>query len=177
MSDTNSCVGVERPPLRSRPVIFLDMDGVISTRRAYLLRAGISLPDRWIDSAAMANLNALCSRSRSLIVISSTWRLNSGRRAFLAMMRRNDFTGTIHSDWRTKSLVSSIPGSSLVAATMRGDEIREWLSRHSETRRHVILDDDNDFYPDQPLVKTAFEDGLTEWHVARGLDLLETANA
>lgn len=161
--------------MSDRPIIFLDMDGVISTRRAYLARAADPLPDRWIDATAMAHLNALCSQTRALVVVSSTWRLNTGRAAFLAMMRRNGFVGPIHRDWRTKQLISPIPGSSLVAATMRGDEVREWLSRHPETTRYVILDDDSDFHPDQPLVQTEFEKGLTDIHVGRALDLIGIA--
>jgi len=154
------------------PVIFLDMDGVISTARAHKARAGDIWPDRWIDAEAVANLNDLCARSGAIVVVSSTWRLNHDGGEFLTILNRNGFTGTIHDDWRTKSLITAVPGSSLVAATMRGEEVLEWLSRHPEVTRHVILDDDSDFLPDQPLIKTPFETGLSVGHVEVALALL-----
>jgi hypothetical protein len=44
----------------------------------------------------------------------------------------------------------------------RGNEIKEWLSNHSEVTKYAILDDDSDFLPDQPLFKTSWQTGLTE---------------
>lgn len=89
------------------------------------------------------------------------WRLDHDGAAFLTILNRNGFTGTIHDDWRTKHF-----------GRMRGEEILEWLSRHPEVTRHVILDDDSDFLPRQPLVKTPFETGLSADHVELALMLL-----
>ena len=44
----------------------------------------------------------------------------------------------------------------------RGDEIKEWLNRHPEVTQYAILEDDEDFYPDQHLFKTSWQTGLTE---------------
>lgn len=142
------------------PVIFLDMDGVISTRRAYLAQSGRPLPDRWIDGEAMSHLNTLCSYVGGVVVISSTWRLNSGRREFLSMLRRNGFAGQMHRRWRTCEL-----------SGIRGDEIAEWLVGEPACP-YVILDDDSDFHPEQPLVKTDFEVGLTAAHVEAAISVL-----
>lgn len=45
---------------------------------------------------------------------------------------------------------------------LRGDEINDWLAKHPEVDKYAILDDDSDFYDDQPLFKTTFKDGLTD---------------
>lgn len=136
-------------------VIFLDMDGVLATYRAFRQHPDKPVPDRWIDAACVTHLNVLCRQSGARIVVSSTWRLNRPADVFLAIMRRHNFAGEMHADWRTKDLQSE----------MRGDEVRDWMLRHPEISRHVILDDDPDFHPGQPLVQTAFERGLEAWHV------------
>lgn len=162
-----------RQHLPSEPtaVIFLDMDGVIATARAHRAQRDRPLPDRWIDGEAMGHLNALCQASGAPVVISSTWRLDTSVGEFLAIVRRNGFTGQMHRDWRTKSL--NRPIGSLIAAKSRGDEVQEWMSRHPEVMAHVILDDDQDFYPHQPLVHTEFECGLTAADVVEAKRLLD----
>ena len=44
----------------------------------------------------------------------------------------------------------------------RGEEINMYLKEHPEITHYAILDDDNDFYPDQPLFKTTWKHGITE---------------
>lgn len=157
-----------------RRVIFLDMDGVISTWRAHKAQPEKPLPDRWIDAEAMANLNRLCEQSGASVVISSTWRLNRTREEFQTILSRNGFTGALHHCWRTKDMAAPIGSGGLWWAVIRGDEVRAWLSDHpaEQIERHVILDDDSDFHSDQPLVRTDFQIGLTEAHVAAALALL-----
>ena len=45
---------------------------------------------------------------------------------------------------------------------LRGDEINDWLAEHPEVEKYAILDDDGDFYDDQPLFQTTFKEGLTD---------------
>jgi HAD domain in Swiss Army Knife RNA repair proteins len=165
-------------------VVFLDMDGVLSTRRAYSAameaeKNGLMVrpvPDRWIDADAMTNFNDLIERSGALVVVSSTWRLDhhhTDGSKFLDILRRNGFVGTLHNDWRTKDLSHPIAGSVIIQGKMRGDEVLEWLSRHPDITRYAILDDDCDFHPTQPHVKSGFEIGLTAEHVELALMFLE----
>jgi hypothetical protein len=37
-----------------------------------------------------------------------------------------------------------------------------WLDQHPDVTRYAILDDDSDFYADQPLFKTAWQTGITD---------------
>lgn len=145
----------------SAAVIFLDMDGVLSTPRAYVAQMDLPHPDRWIDPVAVRYLNVLCRAAGAAVVISSTWRLHETGDRFAANLARWGFAGALHSDWRTKRLEG-----------LRGDEVREWLSRHPEVQRHVILDDDADFYADQPLVLTDPDGGMMREHLRAALAVL-----
>jgi hypothetical protein len=58
--------------------------------------------------------------------------------------------------------IVKVSGITPTLGNTRGDEIREWLRKNPEVTKYAILDDDSDFYPDQPLFKTTFETGLTD---------------
>ncbi len=132
-----------------RPIIFLDMDGVIASPRAHMVREHVGDRDlRWIDPISLALLNRLCTEHNALVVVSSVWRGDPG---FREMFWRAGFTGAFHEDWRTRTEPM---------AGFRGDDIREWLARHPEVTQHVILDDETDFHPDQPLVVCDMYNGL-----------------
>jgi len=55
-------------------------------------------------------------------------------------------------DWRTGVLEG-----------IRGNEVKEWLDRHPEVDKYVILDDDSDFLEDQKpfFVQTNSDDGFS----------------
>lgn len=137
-------------------IIFLDMDGVLSTVRGWLTNTDKEIPDRWIDPVAVKLLNIICAETDAVVVVSSTWRLNEQRANFLDILQRNGFAGSIHDDWRTKDLRPQNKN--------RGHEVVEWLSRHPEIEDHVILDDDSDFQDGQPLVLTDSYNGLLYEH-------------
>jgi hypothetical protein len=52
---------------------------------------------------------------------------------------------------------------------IRGDEIDEWLSRHTEVSRYAIVDDIDDLLPKQRryFVHTSYDLGLLDKHVKR----------
>ena len=57
----------------------------------------------------------------------------------------------------------------------RGEEIKEWLSRHPEVDHFVILDDEDEFKDDSlknNFVETTFEEGLLEQHAAKAIEIL-----
>lgn len=144
-------------------VVFLDMDGVISTPRARMAQAHRKRnEDRWIDEVGVRHLNRICQAGEAQIVVSSTWRLGRTRLQFAALLRRHHFLGSLHEDWRTVEL----------KGRPRGEEVREWVARHPEVTRYIILDDDADFDPDQPLILTDSVDGLLYRHVEAAMKAL-----
>lgn len=152
-------------------VIFLDMDGVLVTLRRFHAQKAKGLPSfgaNGIDPECVANLNALVAASEAKIVVSSTWRLNRTRASFSDIFEAVGVTAALHPDWRTVRLDG-------YHKYHRGDEVLEWLSGHPEATAYVALDDDNDFHPDQNLVLTEFESGLTAGHVVEALRFFEVA--
>ena len=54
----------------------------------------------------------------------------------------------------------------------RGREIKQYLSEHPKISSYVILDDESDFYPDQPRVHIAMDNGLLHTHKESIIQLL-----
>lgn len=131
-------------------VLFLDMDGVIASPRAYMVREHVGDRDlRWIDPVAMGLLNRLVKEHPVKIVVSSVWR---GDPEFREMFKRAGFKGEFHDDWRTRT-DRGLGG-------FRGDDVNEWLARHPEVTHHIILDDESDFHHGQPLIKCDMYNGM-----------------
>lgn len=135
-----------------RPVVFLDIDGVLVTARSW------STPAR-VDRSAVVALNLLTERTGAAIVLSSTWR----------------FLPSVKTILRKAGVVGPIIGKTPRDGYSRGAEIATWLHRHGGLmRRYVILDDDTDMDPlgVAHLVRTTFDLGLTLIHVAQAEHVL-----
>lgn len=63
----------------------------------------------------------------------------------------HDLVDRIHPDWKT-------PIDPHIG--FRGNEIAAWMKNHPEVSSYVILDDCDDFYEYQPLVRTSMREGF-----------------
>ena len=144
-------------------LIFLDIDGVLN-------RLGEEAYDKygWSHNAdhtnwhkdLLVNLERVCVTTGADVVISSSWRMLYkdvhwwNEQFKLAGVKVNviDITGRSNNGFR-------------------GREIYSWLSDHSYSK-YVIIDDESDFFPDQPRIKCAHEDGLTEAKAQEAIDVL-----
>lgn len=151
----------------TRPLIFLDFDGVLNSH-AWIDRRpkGVSKCDLGInqfDPAAVGLLNQLIVRTGADIVISSTWRMD-GLHSCKSLLDQRGFIGKV---------VAATP----VLQRERGHEIQWWLDHAQIKPEHiVILDDDGDMVHLAPwLVQTQFEHGLQQQHVDRACELLRSA--
>jgi hypothetical protein len=131
-------------------VIFSDIDGVYNTpavRKADDRGSKLAVE---IDKIMAVKNTAL--KHGAVLVISSSWRFSHPDEA-----RALGFP--LHDDWRT---ISRLDGN-------RGLEVQEWLSRHPEVKRFAILDDHNDFLPEQQaeLVWTCTDQALTDEDVMK----------
>lgn len=124
-------------------IIFLDVDGVLTSRRCN----GFYDFDLW----AVHFFKWVCKESGAKIVMSSAWRNIRGSFDTFSKV----FEGDLHEDWRTGIL------------NTRGDEILEWLSRHPEVGNFVAVDDDIWDLDEvaQNTVQTSTEDGLLSAHM------------
>lgn len=118
-------------------IIFLDIDGVITSARTGWMN--------W-DIYAVTFLKWICEKANIQIVISSSWRHNHNKQFFVDI-----FGNIIHKDWKIPTFISAI----------RGKEIQQWLDNHPEVQTYLIIDDDSDMLPDQPLLLTSTYDGLS----------------
>jgi hypothetical protein len=114
---------------KSEKVIFLDIDGVITSART-----------GWydMDIYAINFLLWLCKECGAKIVISSTWRHNHGKEFWQTI-----FGEHLHEDFKTPDFARFHNHYN------RGDEIQNWLSQNDNVDTYCILDDDRDMLPDQ----------------------------
>ena len=134
-------------------VVFLDIDGVLND--------AITTMDLMDDKPKKDHLDclkAIIDATGAKIVLSSTWRLFPSARNDVKNALRN--VGLEFID-KTKELRD------------RASEIQEWLSRHPEVEKFVILDDEeiSGKFPDN-LVQTTFYQGLLPEHVEKAIKIL-----
>lgn len=168
----------------SFPVLFLDMDGVLNS--ATYLRGhrrisarltpnteDMSDDERWadtIDPIAVDRLNRILKTTNARAVLSSSWRYRFSEVEPLSrIMKMRGFAGELIDRTPLRGEVDKkLPSD-------RGYEVATWLKRYPEVDRFVILDDSNDF-PNlrHRLVRTSWEHGLLEPHIAKAIELLNT---
>lgn len=156
-------------------LIFLDIDGVLNTRRSMqqmrgpnsLMRGYTGLS---FDLEAMQWLNYIVDNSQADIVITSSWKYKG-----LEAMRN------MWTEYAMHGYVKDITPSIQIRRDlfcMRGMEILKWLSENypegMEQLRYVIIDDGDDFLPEQAemLVRTNAEVGITREDAAKAINIL-----
>ena len=124
-------------------IIFLDIDGVLNNKKTVERHQGYI----GINPFLVMVFNRIIFATDAQIVLSSSWRL---------------FPDGVEEVERRVMKCMSLTGRSETG--FRGDEIKKWLEDHKdlEIESYAILDDYSDFYPDQPLFKTTWEEGLTQ---------------
>jgi len=157
----------------TRPVLFLDIDGVLLAGRHWRDGHQARYPGKatkTVPPEMQWPMNELWRRAPHRIVVSSTWRRDDHCRDHL---RAAGIVAPFHDDWRTPSgpvtRTDSIPMSLRLRPANSDREIADWLRRHPEVARYAIVDDDNDMLDEQRpyFVRTEFEEGLTAAHVDR----------
>lgn len=137
-------------------LIFLDVDGVLNHQ---------DTKERWngfigINPIFVARLNQLLDDTGAAIVVSSSWRLDP--------------------DWKTTLTNAGIPEEKIIdktpylAGEIRGLEIQEWIANNGFNDKYVILDDNSDMLPGQPLFQTSWFTGLTDEIVGRVREYLNS---
>lgn len=114
-------------------VIFLDIDGVLNSRKFYKSDYAYAYPDDDLDPYAVKRLNHIIEQTKAKVVISSSWRLEHDQAEIQMMMNRNGFQGEIID--MTDNLIKK--------GMDRGDEIQQWIEAHSDVESFVVIDDFN----------------------------------
>lgn len=121
-------------------ILFLDIDGVVNCSTTTQRHRGfIGIDPHMAFLVGKIQLDTGCE-----VVLSSSWRHSKEGKSEVR-----------------KQVVKFIDCTPTSDSGFRGNEITQWLSEHPEVTRHAILDDDSDFYDDQPLFRTDWRTGLT----------------
>lgn len=152
-------------------IIFLDIEGVLypapwavgqpAGDPLWPRTAKAAWRQRRLDPLCVGRLRRLVDQTRASIVLTSDWRHLMSTTEFVRLMAFYDF--------ESAPIIGATPA--LVRAN-RGEEVAAWRSQNSSSCSYVCIDDDADFQPDQPLVQTRPELGLTDEDVNRALVLL-----
>ena len=175
------------------PVLFLDIDGVLTTRDSRReARRRMTYPGRYqqhlaqLDRDLGVRLNTIYKQTNCDVVVSSAWRRVFKLDDLGALLTIAGFSGPVVGR-TTTSTVPAGEGSSLVVAPARWREIQMWLQAHEPgvdfcetwlrkvepTTRFCILDDEKDMGPFfANHVCTSDRHGLQHQHVERAVALL-----
>jgi hypothetical protein len=150
-------------------VLFLDIDGVLNSREWFIVNKENIIVHGGLmhrhaedlDPVACKLVNALCTEFSLYIVISSTWRKFH---TLVEIQRMFAYRG-LHAP-----VIGATPQ---LRGGFRGQEVDEWLHDNPGVTKHVILDDDGDFKPEQPLVQTNWEYGVCYRDIDKARTLLK----
>jgi hypothetical protein len=154
----------------SKKVLFLDIDGVVNKKENFNPTNKDSMYP--IDSYCAFLVGRIQLSTGCEVVLSSSWRHSAEAMQNVSerVVRLLDKTpDSVHWD----GVIRHARGRDW-PHELRGDEVNEWLKNHPEVERYAILDDDSDFYDEQPLFKTTFEEGLTDEIAAKVIEHLNS---
>jgi hypothetical protein len=148
-------------------IIFLDIDGVLNSKKFFCSDCAYAHPDDNLDPYAIKKLNRIIDQTGAKVVISSSWRLGKSIAELDKILCRNGFKGDIID--KTEDLVSQ--------RKTRGYEIRLWLDHHSNIESFVVIDDF--YFPtfykfDKNFVLTDYRVGLSERDADKCINILKT---
>ena len=130
---------LELPETPQRPVIFLDIDGVLNRPCDKAVSK-----DHVVAAVLLARFESLVSSTDARVVLASTWRHEP--------------------DGLQKARELGVPFEDVLPdlrPCSRGSEVKAWLSKHANIDRFVIVDDDDDEYEDMPLFQPNPNKGLS----------------
>ncbi len=152
-----------------RKVVFLDIDGVLNTKWWYTQMDRNTPKDKYgyaFDPNAVANLKKIIDETGADIVISSSWK-SFGISELEDMWQDRGLPGKligITPNTVSDEMLLSADLDNMELFSIRGTEIKEWLTKHGKHVSHyAIIDDMDNMLTEQRLhfVKTDPEIGIT----------------
>ena len=138
-----------------RKIIFLDIDGVLNTKEWHSRMTKDTPKDEYgyaFDPVTVKNLAHIIDKTGADIVISSSWKFY-GVAKLRKMWEIRNLPGTILDitpNTISEEMLLNANLEEFQLGVCRGNEIKEWLSRHKhEVSNYVIIDDFDDMLPEQ----------------------------
>lgn len=153
-------------------ICFLDIDGVLNSTEDWIewktIGHSVNYSMEMLSRAKMAMLVHIVKTTGCKIVLSSTWRLYYSNEEMISHFEKRGvfFFNEDNFIDQTRDLHNKI----------RGDEIQEWLDRHPEVTKYIILDDSSDFhdYQKEFHVKTDTYTGMSYYDMKECIKRLHT---
>lgn len=162
-------------------VVFLDIDGVLNTKEWQGRMTSDTLKDEFsyaFSPVAVANLTHIIDETGAEIVISSSWKFY-GVAKLREMWKNRNLPGTILDitpNTVSDEVLLNANLEEIELGVCRGNEIKEWLSRHKQkVSNYVIIDDFYDLLPEQEehaVITNTFM-GITEKDAEKAIIILE----
>ncbi len=134
-------------------IIFLDIDGVMNSKRYF--RSIDMKKNNWdrFDPISVNLIKQLVEEFEAKIVISSSWRFGAKDLLFNELTK-SGLLKYLHKDWKTPYMYGY----------KRGDEIMNWLENHKGIKKYIIIDDEANILEDQTsiFVNTNMDLGFNE---------------
>ena len=152
-----------------RKVVFLDIDGVLNTKWWYTQMDRNTPKDKYgyaFDPNAVSNLKKIIDETGADIVISSSWK-SFGISELEDMWQDRGLPGKligITPNTVSDEMLLNADLDNMELFSIRGTEIKEWLTKHGKHVSHyAIIDDMDNMLTEQRLhfVKTDPEIGIT----------------
>lgn len=144
-----------------KPVVFLDMDGVLHNRRSQMLARfgwhprGFYGKTRAVDWECVRRLREVVEDCGLDIVVSSVWR-DFG---WVTPKDNTVIKALRWAGWQNPPIIDR----TTTTYGPRGRQIAQWLQEHPEVPRFVIVDDDSyDIFQKDALARTTFKYGLED---------------
>lgn len=161
-------------------VIFLDIDGVLNTQDWHSRMTKDTPRDEFgwaFDLVAVENLAHIIKETGASIVISSSWKF-LGLAKLREMWKIRNLPGIvldITPNTISDELLLNANLDEMKLGVCRGNEIKEWLSKHKgEVSNYVIIDDFDDLLPEQDdhVVLTDTLIGITKFDAEKAIAIL-----
>jgi Swiss Army Knife RNA repair-like protein len=132
-------------------IVFLDVDGVLNSKQTPNPRKFPFI----VDSALLGRLKRLLEITGAQVVLDSNWRY--------------DPVGLLAAKYFEVPFIDTTPD---LPGQPRCNPIREWLRRHPNVERFIVIDDEDDELDDLPLFQPLRRDGLSDEIVDAAADYL-----
>ena len=167
--------------MRKRKILFLDIDGVLNTKWWYTQMDRNTPKDQYgyaFDPRAVANLKRIVDETEAEIVISSSWK-SFGFSELEEMWNERGLPGKligITPNSVSDEMLLNADLDHMELFSIRGMEIKEWLSKNGKyVSNYVIIDDMDNFLPEQRthFVQTNPDVGITTEDTERAIMILK----
>ncbi len=161
-------------------ILFLDIDGVLNTKWWYTQMDRNSPRDQYgyaFDPKAVANLKRIVEETGAGIVISSSWK-SFGFSELEEMWTDRGLPGKligVTPNSVSDELLLNADIDSIELFHIRGEEIKEWLTKHGKNvSNYAIIDDMDNMLSEQHshFVHTNPEVGITEEDAEKAIAII-----